>query len=235
MRGRSLKMSNPRRIVVMATGTKKGGGSGLQWLYEATRTGVITNTEISAVVCDNEIGGVRTIAERFDIPFVYLPHDEESAESYQEIVKLYDPRIVCLSGYLRRVQGLDPRMVINVHPGDTVKFGGHGMYGHRVHEAVVEAFERGEVSQTYMTMHFATGPYDKGPIFFKFPIALRKGESPEELGRRVNEVEHSWQAPVTELVLNRRIRLMGSGTKTDPWQVHTALSVIEMMPVAFRL
>ena len=79
------------------------------------------------------------------------------------------------------------------------------MYGHYVHEAVIESFRRGEVTHSAVTMHFVTPVYDEGPTFFQFPVQILPDDTAETLGARVNEAEHKWQPKITNMVVNGEI------------------------------
>jgi phosphoribosylglycinamide formyltransferase-1 len=116
---------------------------------------------------------------------------------------------VALSGWLKKVEGLDPKRTFNIHPAllsfDHGRFGGPGFYGHRVHDAVALAFEKGEITESGFSMHFVTDEYDRGPVFFEKRISLSKGMTVDEIARAVNVAEHEWQPKITSLVVNGEI------------------------------
>jgi phosphoribosylglycinamide formyltransferase-1 len=112
------------------------------------------------------------------------------------------------SGWLKFVRGLDPSKTVNIHPGPLPKFGGPGMYGHYVHEAVMAAYRRGEIIQSAVTMHFVDDvAYDNGPIIFQMPVLIRPDDDAETLAKRVNEKERAWQSHILNLVVHRYIYL----------------------------
>jgi len=200
------------RIVVFASGTRDGGGSGFQELVENSLTRVL-NAQIVAVVSHYADGGVRHRANRLSIPFVHFP-GPWSAEGYQNIVTDCSANWIVLSGWLKHVKGLDSRRTINIHPGLLPRFGGPGMYGHHVHGAVIEAFKRGEVKYSVVSMHFVTEEYDKGPVFFQYPVLIREDDTPESLAGRVNKVEHGWQSWITNLVVHEYIQWDGENPES---------------------
>jgi phosphoribosylglycinamide formyltransferase-1 len=112
---------------------------------------------------------------------------------------------IALSGWLKLVVGLNPGITFNIHPGPLPEFGGPGMYGHHVHEAVLKAFRAGKITHSAVSMHFVTPEYDKGPVFFRMPVKIEDSDTAESLGHRVNEVEHAWQSHITGLVVSRAI------------------------------
>jgi phosphoribosylglycinamide formyltransferase-1 len=204
------------RIIVFASGTPTGGGSGFQELVEATRTHPsILDATIVAVVSNHEGGGVREKADRLGIRFMYFD-GPYSALNYQSLLDHAGAEWAMLSGWLHPVRGLRPEKTVNIHPGPLPDFGGRGMYGHHVHEAVMTAFDQGDITQSAVTMHFVTehagdDPYDKGPIFFEFPVLIREEDTPETLAKRVNEKERAWQARMLDHVVHHRIALQGTG------------------------
>jgi phosphoribosylglycinamide formyltransferase-1 len=194
-----------KKLIIFASGTKTGGGSGFANLVKASRNGQL-EAEIILVVSSHENGGVRNKADALGIPFKYFP-GPYTAENYQAITDGAD--FVSLSGWLKMVRGLNPQTTFNIHPGDTKKFGGPGMYGHYVHEAVMEAYHRGEVTNSAVTMHFVTEKYDEGPVFFQIPVEILPSDTPETLGERVLNTEHTFQPVITNAVLEGRIRWDG--------------------------
>src|SRR3990167_10927571 len=146
------------KIIVFASGTKEGGGSGFENLVEATKSGVL-DAEIVAIVSSNEYGGVRVRASRLGIPFIYFSGSYDP-EHYQKVVADSGAEWAALSGWLKLVKGLDPTKTFNIHPALLSqlggRFGGEGMWGHHVHEAVKAALDAGEIKESGCSMHFVT-------------------------------------------------------------------------------
>ncbi|WP_296491657.1 formyltransferase family protein [Phenylobacterium sp.] len=96
---------------------------------------------------------------------------------------------VVLSGYLRRigpaVLGRFPERILNIHPGPLPAFGGEGMYGRRVHEAVIAA----GVPQSEVTIHLVDGEYDHGRVLGRWPVPVEAGDTPQALEQRVTALE----------------------------------------------
>lgn len=176
------------RLLVFASGSPTGGGSGSRELVENSRAGVV-QAAIVGVISNHAEGGVARLAQELDIPFQHMPKPY-LAEAYRELVKRFDADYVSLSGWLKPVHGLDPARTINIHPGPLPAFGGKGMYGHHVHEAVHAAYRRGEIAHSAVTMHFVTERYDEGPTFFEYPVLIRPDDTPDSIAARVNKIEH---------------------------------------------
>jgi len=196
------------RVLVFASGDEKGGGSGFQELVEFSRTNPpILDAQIVGVISNHEHGGVRKKADAFHIPFEYWAGPFE-AKSYRAFVEKYRADFVMCSGWLKFVRGLDPARTVNIHPGPLPQFGGPGMYGHHVHEAIMAAFHRGEVIQSAVTMHFVDeAAYDHGPIIFQMPVLIRPDDDADSLAKRVNEKERAWQSHILNLVVHQHIYL----------------------------
>lgn len=208
------------KLIVFASGTKDGGGSGFENLVNATKTSAL-DAEIVAVVSSNEHGGVRERAERLGVPFVYFPgpYDAEHYSSILQNTAIGKGEVwVALSGWLKMVKGLDPAKTFNIHPALLSqlggKFGGEGMWGHHVHEEVKQALDAGEITESGVSMHFVTDEYDRGPVFFEKRVPLQKGMSADDIAKAVNAVEHEWQPKITNLVVHGQIRWDGKDPKS---------------------
>lgn len=201
-----------KKLLVFASGTLDGGGSGFKCLAEAVQNGTL-QADIVAVVSNHENGGVKKIATEFNIPFEYF-NGPFTAENYQKIVEKYGAEFVALSGWLKLVKGLNPAKTINIHPGPLPRFGGDGMYGIHVHEAVFDAYRKGEVTEAGLTMHFVTEKYDEGPVIFRCSVPVENNDTPELLAKRVNDAEHKWQPVITNKVLMGEISWNGKDPKT---------------------
>jgi phosphoribosylglycinamide formyltransferase 1 len=193
----------PRLIVFAA-----GGGSGFREIVRNVKTDVL-QANLVGVVSPHAAGGVRAIADTYDIPFIHFT-GPWSSEAYQHLIATYEATWIVSSGWLKPVRGLDPRRTFNIHPGPLPHFGGKGMYGQHVHQAVLDAFQRGDVAASAVTMHFVTdfdtdGDYDRGPIFFRYPVLIEANDTLATLSARVNTIEHGWQSFVTNLVIHEQI------------------------------
>lgn len=221
-----------KRLLIWATGGKDGGGSGFQEMVEFSRTDPpILDAWIVGVVSNHEFGGVRKRADKLKIPFYHWQGDDYSAKHYLEVANFFRADYHMLSGWLYRVRGLPADRTVNIHPawlpgdGSHGEFGGKGMWGHRVHEAVIKAFREGRITQTAVSMHFVIDfdekGYDRGPLFFRLPIKPHDDDTAESIGRRVNEKERAWQSFIMNLVIQGQIRLLkiNEGTENQQWKV----------------
>lgn len=203
-----LGESNPK-IIVFASGTEEGGGSGFANLIKHARSPWRKLTcDVVAVVSNHQHGGVFRHAEELGIPFICFDGPWNRNE-YQKIVQSSGAEWVVLSGWLKHISGLDPRRIINIHPALLSsldgRFGGDGMYGIRIHKAVHAAFKNGDITHSGISMHFVTDEYDAGPVFFEHAVPLTGGMDPVAIQRVVQTLEHHWQPRITNMVIHEEI------------------------------
>lgn len=172
----------------MATGTARlmvmlsGGGRTLLNLTEAIGRGELPARVVRVVVSRECPGADR--ARGLGIP-VTVQAGEIPAERLLELAA--DADWIVLAGYLRRV-AVPPELagrIVNIHPALLPKFGGEGMYGMRVHEAVLNAGE----TETGCSVHLCDAEYDHGPVVLRGTCPVMPGDTSETLAKRVFEVE----------------------------------------------
>lgn len=195
------------KVLVFASGSRNGGGSGFQNLVEWSRANP-GSFEIVGVVSNNENGGVRVKADTLNVPFVYFAGPFE-AEQYQKIAHESGAEWFALSGWLKMVKGLDAKKTFNIHPGLLSvlggRLGGENMWGARVLDATYEALQKGEMNEFGVSMHFVTDEYDRGPVFFEHRILYRAGMTKEEIYELTKKAEYEWQPKITNMVVNGSI------------------------------
>lgn len=178
------KFSNPVRLAVLISGS----GRSLHNLINLSEDGSLPTT-IALVVASRPCLGAQ-IAEQHAIPAVVIPA-VISEHRLLELVEQYSIDLVVLAGYLRRLPipaALEGR-VLNIHPALLPRFGGPGMYGHHVHEAVLAAARSEGLSQSGCTVHLCNNEYDKGKILLQRTCPVLEGDTPDSLAARVFEQE----------------------------------------------
>lgn len=179
-------MSAARRAAVLAS----GGGSNLQALldYERAR-GSACAYRVSLVASDRADAGALARAAAAGVPAAHL-RDPADGDALGDLLGAHGVALVVLAGYLKLVPAAVTRAyagrIVNVHPALLPAFGGHGMYGRRVHAAVLSAGAR----VTGATVHLVDEAYDRGPIVAQWPVPVLDGDTPERLAARVLAVEH---------------------------------------------
>jgi folate-dependent phosphoribosylglycinamide formyltransferase PurN len=131
-------------------------------------------------------------AKKFSIPvYTLFPSPlvgEGQGEGLVEILKKYNPDLICLAGYLKKIPSeiLKICPVMNIHPALLPAFGGRGMYGHYVHEAVIKS----GVKTSGATVHFVNGDYDKGKIIEQVRVPVLPQDTPQSLAEKILKEEH---------------------------------------------
>lgn len=172
------------RLVVLVSGS----GTTLQNLIDRIRDGRLAATIAGVVSSKPDVLGVER-ARNAGIPVAVVePKPRETfSERVFAAVRSFEPDLVCLAGWLHLVR-IPPdfhRRVLNIHPSLLPAFGGMGMYGLRVHEAVLAA----GVPISGCTVHFADDTYDTGPIVLQREVPVLPGDTPETLATRVFAAE----------------------------------------------
>jgi phosphoribosylglycinamide formyltransferase-1 len=202
---------NIPRIGVLVSGQSRG--TNFAAILESIERGDL-HAKVALLVSTNGLHGAVAHARDAHIKTLILPPaDFESPEDWDHRVcdALYHEgvSVVCLAGYLRRVTPVlleaFPRRILNVHPSLLPAFGGQGMYGSRVHKAVLEHGCR----VSGCTVHFLDDRYDSGPIIAQHCVPVEDDDTPESLGARVQSVEHRIYPQAIEWVLQDQLRTEG--------------------------
>lgn len=200
------------RIAVLAS----GGGTNLQALLE--RCGPGTGAEVALVVSDRADAGALTRARGAGVPASHVAvrgrEPEASAAALLAELEAHDIELVALAGYLKLIPAtITARYrgrMLNIHPALLPAFGGRGMYGRHVHEAVLAAGCR--VSGA--TVHYVDERYDHGRIIAQWPVPVLPGDTADTLASRVLEVEHRLY-PAVVLAVAERLRAHAMAARAD--------------------
>jgi phosphoribosylglycinamide formyltransferase-1 len=177
-----------------------GGGSNARRIMEYFKDS--DRIKVALVVSNKSDAGVLNIAAEHDIPALVI-HRKMFFESEEILPLLEKYRIgfIALAGFFWLVPAYlvraFPRKIVNIHPALLPKFGGKGMYGHHVHEAVKQAGEK----ESGPTIHFVNEHYDEGDIIFQARCPLTADDSPEDIARKVLQLEHRHYPEVIEKVI----------------------------------
>ena len=187
--------SNARKIIEYFEGgvadlKTQGGGAGSN-----------TRIKVSLIVCNVPGAGVLEIAKEKGIPTLLINKEEFARTGYVESLRNADIHFIVLAGFLWKVPAVlvnaYPRSIINIHPALLPKYGGKGMYGARVHEAVIAARE----NESGITIHWVNEQYDEGAIIFQATCLVESGDTPAMLANKIHALEHAHFAPTIEKLL----------------------------------
>lgn len=187
------------------------GGSDLQEIIDGCKTGKI-HAKVAVVISNNGNSMALQRAENEKIPCYHLSakqsgSEEILAEEILDVLSKYNIDMIFLAGYMRLLhisilQKYHNR-IFNIHPALLPKFGGKGMYGMNVHNAVIQAHE----GETGITIHRVNAEYDSGEIVAQTKVPVRADDTAETLAARVLEREHEFLIEVISDIASGRIVL----------------------------
>lgn len=185
-------------LVVFASGT----GSNCAAIIKFFKSQTPRKAEVALVVSNNPNAGVLTIAAANNIETCLISKD--GAAHPELLLKLQEikPALIVLAGYLRKLPAaiidLFPERILNIHPALLPDFGGKGMYGRHVHEAVIAAGR----TQSGITIHYVDQHYDQGDVLLQARISVLPGETPDSLAQRIHRLEHFYLPRTIEFLLS---------------------------------
>lgn len=197
------------RLAILAS----GGGSNLQAILDHLRSlGAASPAEVAVVISDRAAAGALERARAAGILAVHLSAKESHALA--ALLEAQDITHIALAGYLRlipaEVIAAFAGRIVNIHPALLPAFGGPGMYGRHVHEAVLKAGAR----ITGPTVHFVDARYDEGAIIAQWPVPVHADDTPETLAARVLTAEHQLYPRLVAALCAGTLTLGSDGTVT---------------------
>ncbi|MEZ5032520.1 MAG: phosphoribosylglycinamide formyltransferase [Saprospiraceae bacterium] len=161
------------------------------------------DVEIGILVCNRPDAAVVSFARDQNIP-VRLMTREDLHDPSRLIADLQAAKVdlVILAGFLWKIPGemvaVFPDRILNIHPALLPRYGGKGMYGKHVHEAVIAAGE----TESGITIHLVNDHYDEGTILFQARCPVHPGDTPEQLAERIHQLEHQHYPNIIEHYLS---------------------------------
>jgi len=189
------------------------GGSNVQAILDACREGRL-DAEPCVVISNNSDAMVLDRAMAARVPAFHLsshvhPDPARLDEAILATLEKHRVNLIVLAGYMKK---LGPKTlaryrgrVLNIHPALLPKFGGRGMYGYHVHDAVLAAGEK----ESGATVHLADAEYDEGRILAQKKVPVMADDTSESLAARVLEVEHQLYADTLQRIAKGDIKLEG--------------------------
>ncbi len=207
-------MSKIPTVAVFAS----GGGTNLQSLLDTFGADgrPDPSCRIAVVVSDRAGIGALDRADAAGVPWTVVPPKEyESRDAFGAallaVLGQHDVQLIALAGYLKlvpqNVVAAYRGRIINIHPGPLPTFGGTGMWGHHVHEAVLAS----GVAVSGPTIHFVDERYDTGPIVAQWPVPVFAGDTPDSLAARVLKYEHRLYPAVLGALARGEVELLDDG------------------------
>ncbi|MEO5646797.1 MAG: phosphoribosylglycinamide formyltransferase [Chitinophagaceae bacterium] len=186
----------PVNIAIFAS----GAGSNAKKIIDYFRND--SRIKVALIVSDQPNAGVLQIAREENLPILELQKERFfNGDAYLPEFIQFNISFIVLAGFMRKIPGkliaAYTRKIVNIHPALLPGFGGKGMYGSRVHEAVLKAGEK----ESGITIHYVDEVYDKGEVIFQEKCKIEEGETADTLANKIHIIEHACYPEVIEKVI----------------------------------
>ncbi len=188
-----------------------GNGSNFQALLDACASGEI-NGEMAALVSNQRYAYALTRAREKNIETLLFEAPKFKTRTLMcskisQALRERNVDLICLAGYMMKIEPClvrsFPNRIINIHPALLPKFGGKGMYGRHVHEAVIAAQEK----ESGCTVHLVNEVYDEGPVLAQAKVSVEGTDTPETLAEKIHVQEHKLYVSVVQDICSGKIDL----------------------------
>ncbi len=202
------------RIAVLASGS----GTDLQSILDACDSGHIKGRVVLVLSNNSDAYALERGRDHGAEPMCIDHHGmtrEEHERELANIIDKYDIDLIVLAGYLRMFSSYFvekyKNMIINIHPGLLPKYGGKGMHGLKVHQAVLDAGDE----ESGCSVHIVTEGIDEGPVIAQMKVPVMPDDTPETLQERVLETEHELLPKVVKWFSEGRIKVTNGRVIVD--------------------
>ncbi len=187
-----------KNIAILASGTGSNANEVAKYFA------ISDDVNVSIILTNNPQAGVLQVAERRFLPSVVISKQGLQKGDLLKILNALQIDLVVLAGFLLMipcdvVQAYEGR-IVNIHPALLPKYGGKGMYGMRVHQAVSDSGD----TETGITIHYVNEKYDEGDIIAQYKVSIKAHEDPEIIHEKVQELEHKYYPRVIAELLNAK-------------------------------
>jgi len=184
------------RIAIFASGS----GSNAQKIMEYFQDHPTVSVHL--ILSNNPDAYVLTRARKFHIPVLTFSRQELYQSSHiLDILSVQEIDYIVLAGFMWLIPTYIlkhyPNRILNIHPALLPGYGGKGMYGMRVHEAVIAAGEK----ESGISIHYVNENYDEGQLIFQAKCPVQPGDTPETLANRIHLLEHKYYPEIIEKVI----------------------------------
>lgn len=198
----STEKSSPVNLAIFASGTGTNARKILE--HFSKHPGI----KVALVVSNKPAAGVLDVAKDFGVPTFLIEKEEFfRGHSYIPLLREIGIDFIILAGFLWKIPpalvAAYPSRMINIHPALLPKYGGKGMYGKFVHEAVIAAGEK----ESGITIHYVDEQYDHGATIFQATCPVEDGDTPETLAEKIHALEHAhFPQVVEEAILSQLVK-----------------------------
>ena len=187
-----------KNIVIFAS----GNGSNAERIIQYFKKNEVVN--ISLILTNKPEASVLKRAEKLEVPTLIFNRDTfYKTDLIVNILKERNTDLVVLAGFLWLIPDnllkAYPGQIVNLHPALLPKYGGKGMYGQRVHEAIIDAKEK----ESGITIHYVNEKYDEGQVIFQAKVVVTESDTPNSLAENIHKLEHQHFPEVIEELLRK--------------------------------
>jgi phosphoribosylglycinamide formyltransferase 1 len=185
-----------KKIAIFASGT----GTNAQRIIDHFK--LSDQVQVALIFSNNPSAGVLEIAKKENIPYIIIEREKfYTSNYYQQLLKENNIQWIVLAGFLWKIPveliNAFPERIINIHPALLPKFGGKGMYGSKVHEAVIRAGDK----ESGITIHYVDEIYDHGKIIFQAISPISSDDDAASLAKKIHQLEYQHFPRVIERLL----------------------------------
>ena len=188
-----------KKIVIFASGSGTNAENIIKYFQNTD------NVEVAALLSNRRSAGA--LKRAHDLNVKALLFDKQALYYSHEVLNVLrdiEPDLIVLAGFLWLMPGdiLEefPDRIINIHPALLPKYGGKGMFGSRVHEAVIENKE----TESGITIHYVNPKYDEGQVIFQNTVSIAENDTPESLAGKIHELEYKHFPEVIQKLLEEK-------------------------------
>lgn len=192
--------SKQHRLAIFASGSGTNAENICQYFLDHS------NIKIELLVCNKPKAKVIERLKKFDVEVLNISKDDfKEPSEFINILKDKKISFLVLAGFLWllpiEVVKIYTNKIVNIHPALLPNYGGKGMYGKNVHQAVVNAKEK----YSGITIHYANERYDEGAIIFQKEVELAEGETADSLAKKVLQLEYTFYPKIIEEILMKNV------------------------------
>nr|WP_298923779.1 phosphoribosylglycinamide formyltransferase [uncultured Allomuricauda sp.] len=185
-----------KRIIVLASGSGSNAENIISFFKKTD------SIKVCAVLTNKKTAAVLERCERLETPAFYFNKTAFSdSDAVIRLLKALNPDLIVLAGFLWKIPAslikAFPNNIINIHPALLPKYGGKGMYGSKVHQAVKDNSE----SETGITIHYVNENYDEGAIIFQAKTTVTPSDDANSIAKKVHQLEYEHFPKVIEKLL----------------------------------
>lgn len=173
-----------KSVIIFASGQGSNAEAIIQYFRNNPKV------KIALLVCNNPLAGAVGLTEKYQIPLLLIDKISFNKEEFINSMIETQPDLIVLAGFLWKIPealiNSFPNKIINLHPALLPKYGGKGMYGRRVHEAVKTAGEK----ESGITIHYVNTQYDEGAILLQAHCPIYVEDSPDDIAGRIHNLEY---------------------------------------------